>query len=310
MTQQINEALATALNLDASVTTVSPHGGSGFASTLKVQSGNQSFFVKTGSGYRSKAMFEVPVLCPRAFAHGELGDEGYFLATEFIELSRSSSGHRGGISEEDSLAAKLAKLHSEPAPSAGKYGFPVSTCCGSTIQDNTYEDNWPDFFVKRRLNAIFQACNLSHGPQSDLVASINRTATIARYLLSRLSPSASKPVVIHGDLWSGNQSRGSIPPRITHATPLIFDPSGCYAPAEYDHGIMIMFGGFDRIFWKDYESIVPRGEPIDEYEDRVKLYTLYHTLNHYALFGGGYKESAIGIMRELERDYGDKADST
>ena len=27
----------------------------------------------------------------------------------------------------------------------------------------------------------------------------------------------------------------------------------------------------------------------------------YHHLNHYAIFGGGYKSSAVSIMRELHR---------
>jgi protein-ribulosamine 3-kinase len=30
----------------------------------------------------------------------------------------------------------------------------------------------------------------------------------------------------------------------------------------------------------------------------------YHHLNHYAIFGGGYKGGAIAIMKELVRKYG------
>ncbi|KAF3917194.1 Ketosamine-3-kinase [Dactylellina cionopaga] len=312
MASQRDQALAAALNLYSSQMAISRiAGGSGFASTLKVQSGDKRFFVKTGTGQSSKVMFEgeyeslnaiynaVPELCPRGITHGQIGDDTYFLATEFLELGGGFSKRSG-----DSLAVKLAKLHSQSAPSNGRFGFPVTTCCGSTPQNNTYEDSWSSFFVNRRLLSILQSCIESNGSQPELTDYVNRIVPIAKHLLSRLSPVSSKPVVIHGDLWSGNQSQGSIPPRITTPVPVVFDPSGCYAPAEYDHGIMAMFGGFDRNFWKEYESIVPRGEPVEEYEDRVALYTLYHTLNHYALFGGGYKESAMRIMKDLIRKYG------
>jgi hypothetical protein len=30
----------------------------------------------------------------------------------------------------------------------------------------------------------------------------------------------------------------------------------------------------------------------------------YHHLNHYALFGGGYRDGAMSIMRKLHRKYG------
>ncbi|KAK6498539.1 hypothetical protein TWF481_011127 [Arthrobotrys musiformis] len=316
-------ALAVALGLDPSQITISSiGGGSGFASTLRVQSGDKQFFVKTSSGTSSKTMFEgeyeslnaihaaVPELCPRPIAHGELQNGSYFLATEFLELGGGFSRRRSSAGNSDTLALKLGKLHSQPAPSDGKYGFPVTTCCGSTPQDNTYEDTWSSFFVNRRLLRILEACVESNGPQPDLTNHVNRTIPVANYLLSRLSAPSSQPVVVHGDLWPGNQSSGSIPPRIQSPTPVVFDPSGSYAPAEYDHGIMTMFGGFDKNFWKEYETVVPRGEPSDEYEDRVSLYRLYHTLNHFALFGGSYKGSAVGIMRELQRKYADKVDGS
>ena len=55
----------------------------------------------------------------------------------------------------------------------------------------------------------------------------------------------------------------------------------------------------------EYHKRCPKTEPVDEYEDRVSLYELYHHLNHFAIFGGGYKGGAISIMRKLYRKYGD-----
>ncbi|EWC43525.1 hypothetical protein DRE_07487 [Drechslerella stenobrocha 248] len=303
-----DQALAVAVGIDAADVSVSPvGGGSGFATTLKVQAGGQRFFVKTGHGPNASVMFQgehaslnaintvVPDLCPRAIAHGSLDADSFFLATEFLDL-----GGRGG----GSLASKLGKLHSQSAPSDGRVVSKTSSRrSGSTPQDNTYENTWASFFINRRLLPILRACVESNGPQPELTNHVDRTLPVAQHLLDRLSTQAARPVVVHGDLWSGNQSSGSIPPRVIDPTPVIYDPSSCYAPAEYDHGIMTMFGGFDGDFWKEYEAVVPRGEPVTEYEDRVSLYRLYHTLNHYALFGGGYKNGAMNIMKTLLHKY-------
>jgi hypothetical protein len=32
----------------------------------------------------------------------------------------------------------------------------------------------------------------------------------------------------------------------------------------------------------------------------------YHYLNHYALFGGGYRDGALDVMKKLYRKYGQK----
>jgi hypothetical protein len=35
-----------------------------------------------------------------------------------------------------------------------------------------------------------------------------------------------------------------------------------------------MFGGFGRGFWREYESLVPKSEPKEEWDDRIALYEL------------------------------------
>lgn len=66
----------------------------------------------------------VPSLCPRSHAHGAMADtsNSYFLATDFLDLSssRSSSTSGSGLS----LAEKLVKLHSTPAPIPEGYDKP------------------------------------------------------------------------------------------------------------------------------------------------------------------------------------------
>ena len=81
------------------------------------------------------------------------------------------------------------------------------------------------------------------------------------------------PVVVHGDLWSGNKNSGRIGGSGS-VEAVVYDPSSCYAHSEYDLGIMKMFGGFDKKFYDTYYVLVPKTEPENEYNDRVELYEL------------------------------------
>ncbi|KAK0122259.1 hypothetical protein ONS95_010509 [Cadophora gregata] len=175
MASKIDTAILKALSLDPASTTLACHGGSGFSSTYKLSSrasdGEEKlYFVKTGAN-GSETMFAgeltslntihsiVPSLCPQSFAHGQLfSSPGAFLATDFLNLSPSSSSKSGsGIP----LAHKLAKLHSTPAPIPDGYdkamfGFPVPTCCGETVQDNSYKGSWAEFYAENRLRHILR----------------------------------------------------------------------------------------------------------------------------------------------------------
>jgi hypothetical protein len=84
------------------------------------------------------------------------------------------------------------------------------------------------------------------------------------------------PVVVHGDLWSGNADWGRIVGSGRDETPgdVVYDPSACYGHSEFELGIMHMFGGFGPRFFDQYHRIVPKTEPVAEYADRVELYEL------------------------------------
>lgn len=210
-----------------------------------------------------------------------------------------------------SLAAKLAQLHTTPAPTPIGYekpmfGFPVTTCCGDTPQDNSFKDSWAEFYAENRLRFILRQADKSGSVDQELRTLVETTAsTVVPRLLRDGHLNNGKgvaPVVVHGDLWSGNASVGTIG---TSDSPedVVYDSSACYAHNEFELGIMKMFGGFGPSFLKEYHEFCPKTEPVEEYEDRVKLYELYHHLNHYAMFGGSYRSGAVGIMKNLVRKY-------
>lgn len=54
---------------------------------------------------------------------------------------------------------------------------------------------------------------------------------------------------------------------------------------EADLAMTEMFGGFGAAFYRAYDRVYPRTEV---YATKREIYNLYHYLNHYNLFGGGY----------------------
>jgi len=188
------------------------------------------------------------------------------------------------------------------------FGFPATTCCGDTPQDNSFKGSWADFYANNRLRFILRRAEKSNGMDKELH---NFVETTASKVVPRLigddhlnNGKGVTPVVVHGDLWSGNASVGTIGAKGGDAEAVVYDSSACYAHNEYELGIMNMFGGFGGSFLNEYHELCPKTEPVEEYGDRVKLYELYHHLNHYAMFGGGYRSGAVGIMKSLVKKYG------
>jgi len=101
-------------------------------------------------------------------------------------------------------------------------------------------------------------------------------------------PKNSVPALIHGDLWSGNYMN-------TSSGPALIDPASYYADREMEMGIMTLFGGFSQRFYSAYNEVYPLPA---EWRERNRLYQLYHVLNHYYLFGGGYRSQALQIARD------------
>ncbi|KAF5024033.1 hypothetical protein F66182_3880 [Fusarium sp. NRRL 66182] len=318
---KVDPAILEALGLDPANSAMNSHGGSGFASTFKITSEKDgkpvNYFFKTGTGKGAEVMFRgehaslnaiadaVPNFCPRSHAHGALSTRPghYFLATDFLDLGSSAPGGSG-----KSLASKVAQLHTTPAPipeghDKPMFGFPVPTCCGATEQDNSWRSSWAEFYADNRLRHITRQALRKNGSDPELEEAVE---TVAGKVVPRLIGDDVvgniKPVVIHGDLWSGNHSKGQIGGQ-GGCEEVVYDPSAVYGHSEYELGIMSMFGGFSNHFWQEYERLAPKAEPIAEWPDRVKLYELYHHLNHFAIFGGGYRGGAMSIMKKLISKY-------
>ncbi|CAI5766251.1 Hypothetical predicted protein [Podarcis lilfordi] len=166
-----------------------------------------------------------------------------------------------------------------------KFGFHTVTCCGYLPQVNDWQQDWVTFFARQRIQ-----------PQMDMIEK-NSGDREARELWAKLQlkmPSLFGdmeivPALLHGDLWGGNVAEED-------SGPVIFDPAAFYGHSEYELAIAGMFGGFSGSFYSAYHSKIPKAPGFDK---RLKLYQLFHYMNHWNHFGGGYRGSSINIMRNL-----------
>lgn len=214
------------------------------------------------------------LIVPEVFAARKVNTSPGFLVLEYLV-----SGYGEGDSDEI-LGRGLAAIHNY---SAEKFGFYHDNYCGSTVQNNSWKNSWAEFYRENRLRFLLNLIQKEKPLQNSELAVYER-------LLERIDalvPNESVPALIHGDLWSGNYMN-------TVNGPALIDPAAYYADREMEMGIMTMFGGFSRQFYSAYNEIYPLPA---EWKERNKLYQLYHVLNHYYLFGGGYRNQALQIAK-------------
>ncbi|KAL6767133.1 hypothetical protein ACKKBG_A38720 [Auxenochlorella protothecoides x Auxenochlorella symbiontica] len=266
-------------------------GGSGWSSAMQATtSQGAKYFVKTsgsnaaemfqGEALGLQAMYATKTLRVPAVHHWGDGPEamGSFIIMEFIE--------RAGPVDQGQLGVNLAAMH-EATPmdekaAAGFFGFAVDNSIGGTPQRNTWTRSWPEFFREHRLRPQVEASGS---------AELQRMAEPLLESLDRLFAGVTpRPALLHGDLWSGNVA-GS------REGPVVFDPATYYGHAEAEFG-MVWCSGFGRDFWEGYHAVLPRDPG---WEGRQELYTLYHKLNHYNLFGSGYMSDCKQLLSSLAR---------
>ncbi len=163
------------------------------------------------------------------------------------------------------------------------FGWSQNNTIGSTPQINTWIDNWADFFAEQRIGYQLKLAKRRGGNFPDS----NQVINAVRNKLAQWQPPSS---LVHGDLWSGNAAISS------DGTPIIFDPATYYGDRETDIAMTELFGGFPTAFYHGYNE----SWQLDSgYRQRKSIYNLYHVLNHFNLFGGGYTNQAKTIIQQL-----------
>jgi len=189
----------------------------------------------------------------------------------------------GGRGDPVALGEGLAAMH---RISREQYGWFRDNTIGSTHQCNILSDDWIEFWQVHRLQFQLDLA-ARKGAAGRLLSQGEKLQAELPVLFESYVPEAS---LLHGDLWSGNYA-------YTQAgEPTIFDPGVYYGDREADLAMTELFGGFGSDFYAAYNN----AWPLDSgYRSRKKLYNLYHILNHFNMFGGGYESQATGMMDSL-----------
>ncbi|KAI0275028.1 fructosamine kinase PKL/CAK/FruK [Gloeopeniophorella convolvens] len=271
---------------------------------VRSSSGNVYFVKTASSAEREQYIGEVeslralstaaPGLAPSVLAFGFVDSNGdetdspegrpYFISEykDFTSLTESS-----GVTLGKRLSTEMHKYKS-----AKGYGFDVPTFCGATRLRNGWHETWEECYDA--LIGDLLSTLSTRGRYSELCQKGQEIRD--RVVPTLLGPLHIEPVLLHGDLWSGNTGADT-----ATGQPIIFDPSSFYGHNEMDLAIARIFGGIPQSFFKTYHQYTPKAEPAEEYELRGDLYELFHYLNHTVLFGGGYASSALRKMEKLLR---------
>ena len=297
------------ITADLPVRRLSPVGGGCIHSAWRVElAGGGILFVKTNrltalpmlqaeaDGLRALALAAEVALAawggdfgltiPAPLAWGELDGQA-LLVLPWLALGG------GGRSEAwRRLGADLARLHRSSAPlNQGRgYGLDADNFIGSGPQANGWLPDWSAFFAERRL-----------APQLERLrrqgAGLEGGAALLERVPAWLSGHGAEPVLVHGDLWSGNAAL------LAGGGAAIFDPAAHWADREVDLAMARLFGGFPEAFFAGYHQAWPLPPGA---EGRVALYNLYHLLNHANLFdggpGGSYGRQAQAVIDRLLRE--------
>lgn len=270
-------------------------GGGCINQGYAIASGELTYFVKLNRAV-DIAMFEAEALglqqmwethtirVPKPICAGTAGNSAY-LVLEWLDL-----GGRGGDRAWQEMGRQLAALHrSPPNPPLERggiiagFGWDVNNTIGSTPQINTWTKDWADFWAEHRIGYQLKLAKRRGGQFSQG----DRLLQAIPELLASHQP---QPSLVHGDLWGGNAS-------VTAAgEPVIFDPAPYWGDREVDIAMTELFGGFSPAFYRGYNEVWPLDSG---YQKRKTLYNLYHVLNHFNLFGGGYSSQANRMIQEL-----------
>jgi len=243
----------------------------------------------TGQGARALAEGEfysasaidalVPGLVPKPAGWGEYHNgesQVYFFLGDFHDMDFSAAPEPG------LFTSQIAELHRRGTSPNGMFGFPVSTVCGKMERTVVWEKSWAKSFT-HQLKDVIRFDNETNGPWPEYDAACKQLIDVAiPRLLGALQSDGREitPALIHGDLWERN-----IGIDMETGETVVFDPGSTYAHNEMEFGTWRCSWAFyfnSPIYMRLYQRHHEPSEPVEEWEDRNRLYSIHPYLNDSA----------------------------
>ncbi len=262
-------------------------GGGCINSAYRIEGRGQVYFVKLNRAElldmfiaEAEGLAELNkpgvIRVPKPVCYGTSSDQA-FIVMEHLPFG---GGRRDAMQV---FGRQLAELHRF---TADQFGWQRDNTIGATHQPNDRHDDWISFWQQARLGYQLKLAARQGGSHRMLDKGQQLLARVADFFTDY----QPEPSLLHGDLWSGNYSI------LSTGEPVIFDPAVYYGDREADIAMTELFGGFGGDFYAAYNE----AWPLDSgYNHRKTFYNLYHILNHFVMFGGGYGSQAEGMMDRL-----------
>ena len=261
----------------------------------------KSYFLKHAQGEIGKAMMEaefqslealyfyMPTMVPRPIAWGQLSHssspETYFLLIDFIELCMD-------MVDPVEFCEQISTLHRISKSPTGKFGFHIDTFQGPNRQICEWNGDWSTFFT-RLLQGFYNMELETNGPNEEYQKAFETLKTkVIPLLLKPLQCEGReiKPCLVHGDLWEENTGTD-----LATGKPVVLDACALYAHNEMELGMwrreVIKFG---KTYFRQYLKNMPPSEPVEQWDDRNRLYSLKYNLSHSMAW-----PASSGATREL-----------
>ena len=252
----------------------------------RVQTRQGVYFLKWNQAKRYPGMFEseakglalleqTNTLRVPSVIGCDKSEDTVFLVLEFIETDVPATDFW------KNFGRGLARIHQN---TDSRFGLGHDNYIGSLLQFNLQHNSWVQFFAEHRLEV-----------QYELARSNGRAGKELGDGLARLYPRLKDifpeepPALLHGDLWNGNFMTGA------DGQAVIIDPAVYYGHRYMDLGMSLLFGGFSPEFYRHYHDSYPLEK---QWEQGAEVANLYPLLVHVNLFGGGYLQKVLNILKK------------
>jgi fructosamine-3-kinase len=173
------------------------------------------------------------------------------------------------------LARAVARMHRRAGE---RFGWSSDNYVGLFPQDNRWCDDWPTFYVERRVLPQLHRADLP----TDVRGRV--TAACAGPLRELLRPNPP-PSLTHGDLWRGNMIDGR----------WLIDPAVSYADRELDLAYLSLSGDLPAEFLRTYLDEYPVD---DDFAERKSALLLHKHLVNVRHFGSRVVPRIIALLDE------------
>ncbi|KAL8940310.1 MAG: hypothetical protein Q9216_002865 [Gyalolechia sp. 2 TL-2023] len=315
----VHKAVSEVLPEESKIVSANSHGISSWTKTGKLlvvslNGSSRRYFLKCTKGPGARALVEgeyhsafaidaaVPGLVPKPAGWGQYSDgesQVHFYLGEFHDM------HLAVAPEPEHFISQIAKLHQRGTSPNGMFGFPVPTVLGKFQRTVTWERSWAKAFA-RQLEDVIGYDNEANGPwpEYDRACRQLMDVVIPRLLGALQSEGREiRPALIHGDLWENNVGTEKETGRT-----IVFDPGSTYAHNEMESGTWRCSWAFyfnSPIYMELYQRHIEPSEPVEEWDDRNRLYSIHPYLNDSAGHpGSASRHLAYNDMLYLCEKYG------